>query len=79
MEDHLMPREETTRTCMTLMSRQVEAMRSLSRETGAPVAELTRRAVDAFLATRVAGYISGTQHPEADRYDTGTTASSNHS
>ena len=54
-----MSRESTTRACLTLRSRQLRALQDLSRETGAPVAELTRRAVDAFLAGRVAGFVPG--------------------
>jgi hypothetical protein len=52
-----MSREETTRACLTLRSRQLEALKRLSQESGAPVAELARRAVDAFLAGRVAGFV----------------------
>jgi hypothetical protein len=54
-----MPRESTTRTCLNLRSRQFQALQDLSRETGAPVAELARRAVDAFLVNRVLGYTPG--------------------
>jgi hypothetical protein len=50
-----MPGDATKRACITLKSRQLEALKSLSRETGAPIAELARRAVDAFLMARVAG------------------------
>jgi hypothetical protein len=53
MEDHLMSREPTERTCLTFKSRQLEALRDLARETGAPVAELARRAVDSFLTAHV--------------------------
>ena len=51
-----MPRESSTRACLTLKSRQLEALRCLSDVTGAPVAELVRRSLDAFLALRVPGY-----------------------
>jgi hypothetical protein len=54
-EDQPMPGDATKRACITLKSRQLEALKGLSRETGAPVAELTRRAVDAFLTARFAG------------------------
>jgi len=43
---------------LTLRSIQLEALKGVSRETGAPVAELARRAVDAFLASRMADYSS---------------------
>jgi hypothetical protein len=65
----------TTRACLTLRSRQLEALRGLSRETGAPVAELTRRAVDAYLASRVAGYVPGSQHLESDPHESTPTPS----
>lgn len=57
-----MPRESRTRTCVSLRSAQLDALRGVSRETGAPVAELTRRAVDLFLAGKVAGSIPASQH-----------------
>jgi len=57
------PQACTARACLTLRSNQLEALRGLSRETGAPVAELARRAVDAYLAGRVAGFVPGSQHP----------------
>jgi Ribbon-helix-helix domain len=57
------PRRATTRACLTLRSTQLDALRDLSRATGAPVAELTRRAVDSFLADRVLGYTPGLGHP----------------
>jgi hypothetical protein len=49
------PRDATRRTCITLKSCQLSALKGLSRETGAPVAELTRLAVDAFLMAQAAG------------------------
>jgi Ribbon-helix-helix domain len=63
-EDHRMsgPGESKTRACISLRSDQVDALKDVSRQTGAPVAELTRRAVDAYLAGRAAGYIPGSQH-----------------
>jgi Ribbon-helix-helix domain len=66
-----MPLENTTRACLTLRSSQLRALRGLSRETGAPVAELTRRAVDAFLTARVPGYPSGPERaaPPSDQPD----------
>jgi hypothetical protein len=75
MEDRFMSRESTTRACLTLKSRQLRALQDLSRETGAPVAELTRRAVDAYLASRVAGYVPGSQHLESDQYESTPTPS----
>lgn len=56
-------RRGSTRACLTLKTDQLEALRCLSRETGAPVAELARRAVDAFLAGRVPGYVPGPSRP----------------
>jgi hypothetical protein len=50
-----MLRESTKRTCLTFRSSQIEALKILSRESGAPAAELVRRAVDAFLGARLAG------------------------
>ncbi len=47
-----MTRERTTRACLTLRARQVDELREISRESGAPVTELTRRAIDAYLAGR---------------------------
>lgn len=47
-----MTRERTTRACLTLRARQIDELREISRQTGAPVAELTRRAIDAYLAGR---------------------------
>lgn len=70
-----MPREETARTCLTLRSSQLEAMKDLSRQTGAPMAELTRRAVDAFLAGRVAGFVPGVQQSRAEPCEPGPTHS----
>ena len=57
-----MPRESSTRACLTLKSRQIEALRCLSHESGAPVAELVRRSLDAFLALRVPGYLAEPGH-----------------
>lgn len=51
--------ERTTRACVTLLSRQLDELREISRESGAPVAELMRRAIDAYLA----GRSGGRQHP----------------
>ncbi len=44
-----MPGTSTERTCLTLKSSGLELLRSRSKQTGAPVAELVRRAVDAYL------------------------------
>jgi Ribbon-helix-helix domain len=57
------PGESKTRTCISLRSDQLVALKGVSRRTGAPVAELTRRAVDAYLAGRAAGYVPGLSHP----------------
>jgi Ribbon-helix-helix domain len=54
-----MPHEETARTCLTLRSTQFQALRDLSIRTGAPMAELTRRALDAFLAGHILSYVPG--------------------
>jgi hypothetical protein len=62
-----MPGDATKRACITLKSRQLEALKGLSRETGAPVAELTRRAVDAFLTAQVAG-----EDRQPDQVETGS-------
>jgi hypothetical protein len=77
-EDELMPRESTTRACLTLRSRQ-EALKEISHATGAPVAELARRAVDAYLAGRVAGYTPGIHHLEPAEYKSGTAGPIAHS
>ena len=37
------------RTAMFLKPKQIERLQALSRKTGAPVAELVRRAIDAYL------------------------------
>ena len=63
------PRVSTSRACFTLRATQLDALRGLSRATGAPLAELTRRAVDAYLAARVPGYVPGSQLPEPARYE----------
>lgn len=55
-----MTREGTIRACVTLRSHQLHELREISRQTGAPVAELMRRAIDAYLA----GRRGGRQHPE---------------
>jgi Ribbon-helix-helix domain len=68
-----MSREETTRACLTLRSSQLEALKSLSKETGAPVAELARRAIDGFLASRLDGYVPGTP-----LFESAPTPSTNH-
>jgi Ribbon-helix-helix domain len=77
-EDRPMPREETTRTCLTLRSSQLDALKDLPRATGAPVAELARRAVDAFLASRLAGYLAASRHPGHDAYESGPALSTTH-
>jgi len=40
------------RTALFLKERQVEKLQALSEKTGAPVAELIRRAIDQYLTTR---------------------------
>jgi len=60
------PRAATERACFTMRSDQLEGLRRISRETGAPVAELTRRAVDAFLAGTVAGDVLADLVPGED-------------
>ena len=67
-----MPREPMKRTCLPLRSLQLESLKSLSRETGAPVAELIRRAIDAFLAIRLDGYIPGLELPMSCQDEPGT-------
>jgi hypothetical protein len=54
-----------TRACIPLRSTQLDTLRHLSKDTGAPVSELIRRAVDAYLATRLASYVPGVGLPEA--------------
>src|SRR5262249_60563564 len=64
-EDHPMPAplKAKTRTCVSLRPDQREALRCLARETGAPICELVRRATDAYLVAKVAGYVPGSLHP----------------
>ena len=40
------------RTALFLKEQQLEKLQTLSRETGAPIAELVRRAIDAYLLSR---------------------------
>jgi predicted DNA-binding protein len=40
------------RTALFLKERQLEKLQALSEKTGAPVAELVRRAIDVYLLTR---------------------------
>ena len=61
MEDRVMP---LSRACIPLRSTQLETLRRLSKDSGAPVAELIRRAIDAYLATRLAGSVPGRDIPE---------------
>ena len=70
-EDHFMPHDSTARTCLTLRSSQLGALRDLSRQSGAPVAELIRRAADAYLSDRIAGYVAcpGQQTSRLDQPD----------
>jgi hypothetical protein len=63
------PHESITRSSVSLRSGQLDALRGLARATGAPLAELTRRAVDAYLAARVPGYVPGSQLPEPALYE----------
>jgi hypothetical protein len=66
MEDRVMPMRPT---CIPLRSTQVATLKSLSRESGAPVAELIRRAIDAYLATRLGGLVPGAELPEPGQDD----------
>ena len=74
-----MPVESTARTCLTLKARQLDALRELSRSTGAPMAELARRAVDSFLSDRIPGYIPGHRYSEPASYATMPLPSTNRS
>ena len=65
-------RRGSTRACLTLKTDQLEALKGLSRETGAPVAELVRRGLDSFLADRVPGYVAGPSRPTLKFYDVAT-------
>jgi predicted DNA-binding protein len=40
------------RTALFLKEQQLEKLQTLSRKTGAPIAELVRRAIDAYLLSR---------------------------
>lgn len=60
------------RTCVSLRPDQRQALRSLARETGAPMGELVRRATDAYLVARVAGYSPAPQHPEPVPFESGS-------
>jgi hypothetical protein len=40
------------RTALFLKEQQLEKLQALSRKTGAPIAELVRRAIDAYLLSR---------------------------
>ena len=40
------------RTALFLKEQQLEKLQTLSKKTGAPIAELVRRAIDAYLLTR---------------------------
>jgi hypothetical protein len=64
MEDKVMP---LTRACIPLRSTQLETLRSLSKDSGAPVAELIRRAIDSYLSTRLAEYVPGEGLPTTCR------------
>ena len=46
----------SSRVCITFKAGQRSALKRISRESGAPFAELVRRAVDSFLAACVAGH-----------------------
>jgi len=43
------------RTALFLKEQQLEKLQKLSKKTGAPVAELVRRAIDAYLHSRKKG------------------------
>ena len=51
------------RACIPLRSTQLETLRHLSKDTGAPVAELIRRAIDAYLAARLGQHPPGAELP----------------
>ena len=61
-----MPSGAASRACLTLKSRQLEALKGLSRETGALVAEPPRRAVDSYPVAHLHGH-----ELESDRPGTG--------
>jgi hypothetical protein len=71
-EGQCMMREPTTRACFTLTCRQQRALQEQSRATGASAAELTRRALDAFLVGRVVGYVPGPVRPDPDVHQVGS-------
>jgi hypothetical protein len=54
------------------------ALKEISRETGAPVAELARRAVDAFLTVRIPGYTPGSRYSEPVPYESAITPLTTH-
>jgi hypothetical protein len=65
-----MPAEpRKTRTCLSFTPKQIAELRSLSRETGAPIAELARRAVDAFLLARLGDRRGNSDRPAINRVE----------
>ncbi len=53
----------SSRACITFTAAQRSSLECISRETGAPFAELVRRAVDSFVAARDAGRDRDPAHP----------------
>ncbi len=70
-----MPHEPMKRACLPLRPLQLESLKSLSRETGAPVTELIRCAIDAFLTTRLSGYLPVPELPVSGQDEPGPTHS----
>ncbi len=56
----------SSRFCITFTPGQRSLLGRISRETGAPIAELVRRAVDAFVAARDAGRDRDPAHPAGE-------------
>jgi predicted DNA-binding protein len=52
MYAYLLPSMLMKRTALFLKEQQLEKLQKLSEKTGAPVAELVRRAIDAYLHSR---------------------------
>jgi hypothetical protein len=54
-----MSSRSSARICITFKPAQRSALGRMSQESGAPLSELVRRAVDSFVAGRVAGHDHG--------------------
>ena len=52
MYAYLVPYVLMKRKALFLKEQQLEKLQTLSRKTGAPIAELVRRAIDAYLLSR---------------------------